>query len=127
MHGVIPGKNLQYPIFRGIRGESFQEPLGIHWTENQTVAAFFASGGGTHEKAIIIHAIAKPEDIMERHEVQDKDVYSEQHWEKEVPIREGATILVTAITRGKKIIDEDGKERWSSCTLKYKTPKEMKV
>ena len=108
-------------VARGLRTNEIQQPLGKHWSTDESVAHIFASLG--EPQTSVVYAKASAKDIIkpgsdEHRTAQQEDaVGSADSPEQEATIRPGSKILVTGIHK----TNDKGKNRLRT----YKKGKEM--
>ena len=130
-------QELFYQVHRGIRlknnrgNKIDKSALGMHWSADEQVARDFSGINYNPETSRVIHArvpISSVETNPAR--LKERDVNSPDDKEKEVPVKEGAPVLVTGISRFKEQLGVPGvggripvKKR----TRTYNPPREMKA
>jgi len=108
-------------VARGLRTDAIEQPLGRHWSKDESVAHIFAGLG--EPQTSVVYARARPADIVkpgskEHQEVRDEHaVYGEDNPEQEATIRPGSKVMVTGIHK----TSEKGKTRLRT----YRRGKEM--
>jgi hypothetical protein len=108
-------------VARGFRTNEIQQPLGMHWSTDESVAHHFADFG--EPQTSVIYAKASPSDIIkpgskEAKEAQENHaVHGKDSLEQEATIRPGSKILVTGIHK----TNDKGKTRLRT----YRNGKEM--
>lgn len=115
---------LSRELFRGVMNEKIRQPLGIHWSSQQSGAELFANPS-EGEKHTIIHGQVKQPDIvsgydtafMQKHQILDSGAP-----EYEEPVYPGSKVKVTGLTRVRK----SGGEK-KTRKIKYNPPREMQA
>ena len=93
-------------VHRGVPDTSVEQilssprGLGKHWSTDPSVSERFISRKA--QKGAVISGYVHPDDVMTPEEVSDfntrvpnSTIYGDDHWEKEVSVRPGATVHVT--------------------------------
>ena len=135
----VLSNELFYDVHRGINTKSGARTvdktnLGMHWSTSQDVAQHFANSSSKYPSwasnhARVIHAQVPISSV----ETDDKTLQQrgfagfkgkDPLGEKEVPVREGAPVRVTGIT---KLRESKDKNELKSRTRRYNPSREMKA
>jgi len=128
--------NLSQQLFRGLRGNAIQEPLGTHWSSDKQVAHNFAradvpaAGDSTH--ATVIEGLVQPKDTVNPKSREGREITRGFPGEKEIPVKEGAKVLVTKVTKTKLTkspasLDKMTRIRRRTMRVSYNPPREMQA
>lgn len=121
--------NVQFAIHRGIRSEKPEQPLGMHWSDDEAVAHLFADPGEWGDKNTVINAHVNQKDVVDPYSREGKRVAKEhaifkpENAEREVTVRPGATVKVSSVIRKGERKDLSKRDR----IISYKPPREMKA
>jgi hypothetical protein len=128
--------NLSYQLFRGLQGNAIQEPLGTHWSPDKQVAFHFARAGvpaaGKSTHATIVEGLVQPKDTINPKSREGRWITRGFPGEKEIPVKEGAKVLVTKVTKTKLTkspasLDKMTRIRRRTMKVSYNPPREMKA
>lgn len=122
---------LSWNVYRGInvpRGEKPNlESLGSHWTHSYDVAEAFSTGNPSNiflqrgnSKKYILHGEVPISSYQGSKEFREKHAIDFNPLEEELPVRTGAPINLTGVTR---VTDSSG----STNTRMFKKPKRSKA
>jgi len=117
--------NLSRELFRGLMTDKVREPLGMHWSSEESGAKLFASPEEEGEKHTIVRGQVNQGDIMTGY----NEEFMKQHqilstgWpEYEEPVEPGSTVKVTGLT---KIRKRGGVKKTRE--IKFNPPRKMKA
>jgi hypothetical protein len=109
------------PVYRGLMGtHDVNTPLGMHWSSKPSVATNFSELDvprlpGNVTKSVFLVGKVHPAAIIDTNTKEGRKAVNERKiWpgsnERELPIRPGATVLVSQQFRktAKKFVDENG-------------------
>ena len=119
--------NVQFAIHRGIRSEKPEQPLGMHWSDDEVVAHLFADPGEWGDKNTVINAHVNQKDVVDPYSREGKRVAKEhaifkpENAEREVTVRPGATVKVSSVIRKGERKDLSKRDR----VISYNPPREM--
>jgi len=119
----------QFAIHRGLRAEKPEKPLGMHWTDDEAVAHFFAEPGPWGDKHVVINAHVAQKDIVDPYSREGKRMAAEHaifkpdNAEREVTVRPGSTVKVTSLIRKGTRKNTTQRDR----VISYNPPREMKA
>lgn len=125
-------QELFYEVHRGIQGsvgKGGYEGLGMHWSASRNTAEHFTHKYGMPESAVIHAQIPLSSVETDSKRLVERGYANfggkDPLGEKEVPVKEGASVFVTGITRYKRRDRDDWALR--KRTTRYAEPKEMKA
>ena len=118
-----------FDVHRGIRAEKPEQPLGIHWTDDEAVAHVFADPGTWGDKNTVVNAKVRQKDIVDPYSREGKKmakehaIFKPENAEREVTVRPGSTVQVTSIIRKGERRDGSRRDR----VRLYKQPRKMQA
>jgi len=130
-------RELFFDAHRGIRLKSWnnfkinKENLGMHWSADQAIAKQFGGINYIPEDTRVVHAKIPMSSVeTDASRLKERDVTSVDHFEKEIPVKDNAPVLVTGISKFKEVYGQgrDGNMiKTKSRTRTYNPPREMKA
>ena len=124
---------LFHNAFRGIKihsGNNFkvrEDELGMHWSTNKSIAEHFGNIAST-PTLTRVYSAKIPMGSVETNtpRLKERQVTSFSH-EQEIPVKEGAPVLVTGVTKYRKVYGEEQPPAVKPRTRRFNPPREMKA
>ena len=96
--------SLSRELFRGLMTDKVREPLGMHWSSEESGAKLFANPA-EGEKHTIVKAEVNQSDIMTGYDdklMKEHQILDSGAPEYEEPVEPGSTVKVTGLTKIRK-------------------------